>query len=275
MFRRRANSLAVLATLISACATPTPAPPTLSSNPASTSPSEPQTLVVFAAASLTDAFTEIGEAFEATHPGVTVEFNFGASNTLRTQLEQGAVADVFASANTREMDSAIAASLVISGTQQVFLNNQLIVLLPQDNPGNVQTLEDLARPGLKLVLAAEEVPVGGYSREALGKLEAQFGAGFKDKVLANLVSNEENVRQVVAKVQLGEADAGIAYGSDAVAAPELKTLAIPPEFNVIARYPIAVLAAAPRRQLAAEFVAFVLSSEGQGTLKKWGFTPIE
>jgi molybdate transport system substrate-binding protein len=107
----------------------------------------------------------------------------------------------------------------------------------------------------------------------LGNLEAEFGAGFKDQVLANVVSEESNVKQVVAKVQLGEADAGIVYGSDAVATAELGTLAIPGEYNITASYPVAVLANAPNRDLAEAFVAYVLSSNGQATLKKWGFSP--
>ncbi len=232
---------------------------------------QPQTLTVFAAASLLDAFAEIGKSFEAANPGVTVIFNFDGSQSLRTQLEQGAAADVFASANRQEMDALATQSLI--SNSQVFVANQLVVILPSDNPANIQTLADLARPGLLLVLAAEEVPVGQYSRQALNNLEAEFGAGFKDQVLANVVSEENNVKQVVAKVQLGEADAGIVYNSDAVASPDLGALAFPAEHNVIASYPVAVLANAPNRDLAEAFVAYVLSSDGQATLKKWGFSP--
>ena len=237
-------------------------------------PAKSTDLTVFAAASLTDAFTEIGQAFDATHPEVNAVFNFGGSQNLRTQLEQGAQADVFASANQKEMDAAIASGLVVSGTEQTFLNNHLVVILPAANPGAIQSLEDLARPGLKLVLAAEEVPVGNYARQALEKLDATYGGYYKQAVLANVVSNEDNVKQVVAKVQLGEADAGIVYSSDAIAAPDLKTIVIPPDANVVAKYPIALLRAAPSPALAQGFVDFVLSPEGQSILKKWGFTPI-
>jgi molybdate transport system substrate-binding protein len=253
-------SLLLTLTLPTACASP---------------PSASQTLTVFAAASLTEAFTEIGEDFEAAHPGVAVAFNFGGSQNLRTQLEQGAVADVFAPASQEEMEAALAAGLVASDTVQVFLTNQLVVILPADNPGRVEALGDLARPGLKLTLAAADVPVGRYALQALEKLEARYGAGFKDEVLAHVVSQEDNVRQIVAKVRLGEADAGIVYRSDAVAAPELKTIAIPDEFNVTAPYSLAALASAPHPQLARALVDYVLSSEGQATLKKWGFTPIK
>lgn len=273
------KSLLVIALLVLTSCAPqpvvTPQADTTTAIAAATDlPARSSDLTVFAAASLTDAFTEIGQAFDATHPEVNTVFNFGGSQNLRTQLEQGAQAGVFVSANQKEIDAAIASGLVVSGTEQVFLNNHLIVILPAANPGAIQSLEDLARPGLKLVLAAEEVPVGDYTRQALEKLDATYGGDYKQAVLANVVSNEDNVKQVVAKVQLGEADAGIVYSSDAIAAPDLKTIIIPPNANVVAKYPIALLKAAPSPALAQEFVDFVLSPEGQSILKKWGFTPI-
>lgn len=235
------------------------------------------TLTIFAAASLTQAFEEIGKSFETIHAGVTVEFNFAGSQTLRTQLEQGAVADVFASANHTEMDAAVKSSLIDSGAPQDFLTNKLVVVLPANNPASAQTLNDLTKPGLKLALAADTVPAGKYARQILDNIskDASFGSGFKTKVLANVVSNENDVKQVVAKVQLGEADAGIVYISDAVAAPDLKTIEIPNNFNVIAKYPIAALTKSANIDLAMQFTDYVLSSEGQAVLKKWGFTPIK
>lgn len=233
----------------------------------------PRTLTVFAAASLADAFAEIGQAFEAAHPDVTVRFNFAGSQNLRSQLEQGAAADVFASANQKEMDAAIAQSLVEPADARPFVTNELVVILPGDNPAGIDALEDLARPGIKLVLAAEEVPVGLYSRTALGNLQTRYGADFKARVLANLVSSEDNVRQVLAKVQLGEADAGIVYASDAQASQDVVTMEIPAEFNVIAEYPIAVLKLAPDPELARAFVDLVLSPDGQAALARWGFHP--
>jgi molybdate transport system substrate-binding protein len=236
-----------------------------------TSAPEPRTLNVFAAASLTDAFTEIGRNFESANPGVTLVFNFAGSQALRTQIEEGAPADVFASANQSEMDTLVAGAHVVEGSPQVFLNNKLVVILPENNPAGLVDLEDLASSGLKLVFAAEEVPVGRYSRQALDQMNSQFGSDFKDKVLANVVSNEDNVKQVVAKVQLGEADAGIVYTSDAVAAPELKTIEIPAELNVVAEYPIATVARSASAELADGFIAYVLSDAGQAILQKWGF----
>ena len=236
---------------------------------------KPQTLNVFAAASLTDAFTEIGKNFEAANPGVTVTFNFAGSQALRTQIEEGAPVDIFASANKTEMDTLVTEKLVSHGTPQVFLSNKLVVILPANNPAGLTKLENLADAGIKLVVAAEEVPVGKYARQALDQMNGQFGTDFKDRVFANVVSNEDNVKQVVAKVQLGEADAGIVYTSDAVAAPELKTIEIPAELNVIAQYPIAILTKAAHADVGSAFVEYVLSSDGQSILQKWGFAPPE
>jgi molybdate transport system substrate-binding protein len=240
------------------------------------SPSHPEarTLTVYAAASLTDVFTEMDTAFEDSHPGVTLAFNFGGSQNLRTQIEQGAPADVFASANAKEMEALVALNLVAAGTPRVFLTNQLVVILPKNNPAGIAALEDLSKPGLKLVLAAEEVPAGRYARQILENLNALFGADYRDKVLANVVSNEDNIRQAVTKVQLGEADASIVYISDAVAVPELQRITIPADMNVIVEYPIAALAESANSDLANEFIDYVLSSEGGATLRKWGFTPV-
>lgn len=234
--------------------------------------SNPQTLTVFAAASLTDAFAEIGNNFEAQNPNVTIKFNFAGSQALRTQIEEGAPADVFASASGKEMETLIANSFVAESASQIFLSNQLVIILPADNSATIDSLEDLANVGIKIVLAAEEVPVGNYARQSLDLMNASFGNNFKDKVLANVVSNEDNVKQVVAKIQLGEADAGIVYTSDAVAAPNLITIEIPTELNVIAKYPIAPLVESANADLANTFIAYVLSDEGQAILQKWGFS---
>lgn len=270
------NIALLLALVLTGCttaqATPTVAPATEEAVSAET---EPRILIVFAAASLTDAFTEIGENFQTANPNVTVTFNFAGSQALRTQLEEGAPADIFASANKTQMDAVIAASLITEGTQQNFLTNKLVVILPADNPAGLSKLEDLANPGIKLVLAAEEVPVGNFARQALDLMNASFGTDFKDKVLANVVSNEDNVKQVVTKVQLGEVDAGIVYTSDAVAAPELQTIEIPSELNVVAKYPIAPLLNSEHADVAQAFIDYVLSDEGQAILEKWGFSPIQ
>jgi len=249
-------------------ATDTAVPPT--ATPA------PRTLTVFAAASLTGSFGDIGKAFEAANPGVTVTFNFAGTQALATQLTQGAKADVFASANHTYMDNLVIANLAAPGYKD-FVTNVLEVILPANNPANVQTLQDLAKPGLKLVLEDKSVPAGAYSLQILANLskDPTYGSDFSTKVLANVVSNETDVKEVVAKMQLGEADAGIVYVTDAIAAPTLKTIAIPTNFNVVAKYPIAALTNAPQPVLAAAFVAYVLSTDGQAIMQKWGFTPVK
>jgi molybdate transport system substrate-binding protein len=230
---------------------------------------------VFAAASLTTAFKEIGRSFEASHPGVTVTFNFGGSNQLRAQIEKGATADVFASANKKEMDAAIAAKVVGAGSERVFVWNRLVVIMPKANPGKIESLKDLARPKLKLVLADKAVPVGRYALNMLDKMaaSAEYGTAFKEQVLANVVSQEENVKAVVAKVRMGEGDAGIVYVSDTAGkdGEHLASLPVPDAYNEVAAYPIAPVAASVRKDLGREFVEAVLSPAGNAVLKAHGF----
>ena len=231
-------------------------------------------LTVFAAASLTDAFTRIAGAFEETEAGVSIALNFEGSQALRTQLEQGAEADLFAPANTEQMEMALDSGLV-GEFAAIFARNRLIVITPAANPANIETLQDLASPGVKLVLANEDVPVGAYSRQFLENTSADpaFGEEFKDRVLANVVSEESNVRQVASKVQLGEADAAIVYASDVTdgLADDIATVEIPDRLNVVAEYPIAVTSDPPNADSAAAFIAFVLSEEGQAILADSGF----
>jgi molybdate transport system substrate-binding protein len=237
--------------------------------------SGPGTLTVFAASSLTEAFSEIGASFERANPGADVTFSFASSRTLRTQIGAGAPADVFASASMPEMESLGRAGMVAAGSPRVFLTNRLVVILPSTNPAGIQGLQDLSRPGLKLVLAAEEAPVGNYSRQALQQGNAGLGPEYSRQVLANVVSNEDNVKKVVAKVQLGEADAAIVYASDAVAAPDLKRIEIPAHMNITAQYPIAALSDSDQATLARRFVEHVLSPAGQAILGNWGFGPAD
>lgn len=234
-------------------------------------------LIVFAAASLTEAFDEIAQDFSTRYPGSNIIYNFAGSQQLAQQLGQGAPADVFASANRAQMEVAIEAGRVVSGTQHTFVRNRLVVIYPNENPGSLSNLQDLAKPGLKLVLAAKEVPVGSYSLEFFAKASASpdFNATYSETVLANVVSYEENVRAVLSKVVLGEADAGIVYTSDVTpdAAGEVGRIEIPDELNVVAAYPIAPVADANNPALAQAFVEYVLSEAGQTVLAKYGFIP--
>ena len=240
--------------------------------------SDPVELNVFAAASLTEPFTEIGKLFEAAHPGVSVMFNFAGSQQLAQQINEGAPADVFASANNKQMNVAIAAGSVVSGTQQTFTKNRLIVIFPKDNPAKIEKLADLTKPGLKLVFAAKEVPVGQYSQDFLDKASADpaFGSTYQADVLANVVSYEDNVKAVLAKVALGEADGGIVYSSDISGGDAYKVgrLDIPDALNVIATYPIALVKGAHNPDQGQAFIDFVLSAQGQAVLAKYNFIPI-
>lgn len=234
-------------------------------------------LTIFAASSLTDAFNELKAAIEAANPGTTITLNFASSSALRTQLEQGAKADLFVSADTVQMDNARNAGLLM-GDSAVFARNTPIIIVPANNPRGIASPADLAKPGVKLVLAAPEVPIGNYARQIIKKLatDPAMGADYEAKVLANLVSNEANVRAVVSKIQLGEGDAGIVYSSDitpAVAA-QVKVVSIPEGLNVIAEYPAAVVKGAANEAGARAFIDYLISDAGQSILRKWGFLPV-
>lgn len=233
-------------------------------------------LVVFAAASLTETFSDLGQRLESLHQGLTITYNFGGSPALRTQLEQGAPADVFVAADLAQMELARRHG-VVQGEAMIFARNRLVVIVPRDNPKQLRSFHDLAGPGLKLVLAAPQVPVGQYSRQALSKAQSEYGADFAERVLGNLASEEDNVKQVVTKVQLGEADAGMVYVSDVTPRVSQGVLALPiaDAYNQLATYPLALTATLQNRRAAEVFVAFVLSPEGQAILKAHHFIPVQ
>ena len=264
--------------LLAACGAPqTGGPSALGGGPSVQAPPRLSgEVTVFAASSLTEVFTEIAHGFETVHPGVRVTLTFGGSPQLRTQIEHGARADVFAAANVEQMDLAVRNG-VIAGTPRLFAGNRLVVVVARENRGRVDTLADLARPGLKVVLAQREVPVGAYARDAIQQLAAELGAGadYADRVLRNVVSEEPNVRHVLAKVQLGEADAALVYLTDVTpaTASAVRQLLIPEVANVVARYPIARTAGSSNADAAEAFIAYVLSPAGQEILKRYGFLP--
>ncbi len=230
-------------------------------------------LTVFAAASLKEAFTTIGARFDAAH-GSTTRFNFGGSDTLATQLAQGAPADVFASANQTQM-KVVQAKGLIAGMPTTFARNRLVVIVPRGNPGHIYNLADLGNPGVRLVLAAPSVPVGKYASAAFAVMarDAAFGPAFLARIARNTVSNETDVKAVAAKVVLGEADAGVVYVTDVTpaVAPKVAQIAVPGAYNQVATYPIAVTKGSGNASLARAFVADVLSPAGQGVLRARGF----
>jgi molybdate transport system substrate-binding protein len=225
------------------------------------------TLTVLAASSLTEAFGRIGADFEKAHNGVTVRFSFGPSDGLAQQIQAGGPTDVFASASPTWMD-AVAKDPGVDGRVD-FARNRLVVVTPIDDPGHVSSIDDLATPGLKLVLAATGVPAGDYAREILKN------AGISKPALANVVSNEEDVKAVIQKVVLDEADAGIVYVTDVTPAvqSEVREVPIPANVNVIATYPIAVVSSSAHASLAAGFVTYVSGTAGERALASFGFMP--
>jgi molybdate transport system substrate-binding protein len=225
---------------------------------------EPRELTVFAAASLRETFEALAKTFES-KSGVKVRVNLAGSQELRTQIENGARADLFASADQNHMATLVQASLVAA--PRVFARNTPVIIVPQDNPAKVASFDDLPR-ARKLVIGGPEVPIGGYTVQILDNA----GAAFKKQVMANVVSRELNVRQVLAKVSLGEADAGIVYRTDAIAGKDkVRIIEIPAKVNVIAEYPVAVLSKAPQAAAARAFVDLLLSAEGQKRLVAAGF----
>lgn len=231
------------------------------------------TLNVFAAASLTESFKEMATNYQQSHANVKLVFNFAGSQALVQQMTNGAPADVFASADQANMQKASAAGLVIS--PQVFAKNRLVVIIPASNPGKITTLKDLANKGIKIDIGAPSVPAGKYSLQVFSDMgkAADYGPTYVSAVKANIVSQEDNVKAVVQKVQLGEADAGFVYKTDVTAAvaSKVQVIDIPDNFNVIAEYPIAVTKGSTHQTDAQAFVQYVLSPDGQAVLSKYKF----
>jgi molybdate transport system substrate-binding protein len=233
------------------------------------------TLTIFAAASLSEAFSEIAEEYRSLNPGSEVAINFAGSQQLAQQLSHGASVDVFASADYQQIDNVIKSGRVEGGTEQPFIHNQLAIVLPEDNPGGILEFKDLEKTGIQLIFADSAVPAGRYSQEMLDRASAdvKFGVQFKGNVLENVVSYEENVRAVLTKIILGEADAGIVYLSDFIGASEenIKMVTIPDEVNVTASYLIAPLMDSGNKDHGMNFIQLVLSPNGQEILKLHGF----
>jgi molybdate transport system substrate-binding protein len=228
-------------------------------------------VVTFAAASLREACTELQSPFEQAHPGVHLRFNFAGSQELRTQLENGAPADVFISADTKQMDAAAEAGLV--GQELRLLSNSPVLIVPSSNPAGLKRFADL--PSVKrLVIGTPEVPIGNYTLQVLDKASATLGSDFRSRVEARVVSRELNVKQVLAKVVLGEADAGIVYASDAASAgAQVQVVPIPAEFNVVAHYPMAVVKRASFPEVANAYVQFLASPAARAVFVRFGFGP--
>ncbi len=230
---------------------------------------EEQELVVFAASSLQEAFGRIAASFRIEHPGVDVKLAFAGSQQFRTQIEHGASFDVFASADSVNAVPLVRANYL--GALATFAENEPVIVVAPAAASAVRSLADLPEVE-RLVVGTPEVPIGRYSLEIFDRASSELGEGFRRRVEARVVSRELNVRQVLSKVLLGEAQAGIVYRSDALAAKgPVHVVEIPANLNVVARYPIAVAARAPHPRLARAFVDFVRSPSGRAVLVASGF----
>lgn len=227
-------------------------------------------LVVFAAASLRSTFTTMGDAFRRQHPNVKLEFNFAGTQELRTQLEQGAEADVFASADQRHMAELVKAGRV--DQPRVFAKNEPVLAVAKESADRIASLRDLPNAN-RIVVGTPEVPIGRYTLQILDRAGKSLGADFRARVEAHVISRELNVRQIYSKVSIGEADVGIVYRTDVQGSDTgVKLVPIPPEINVIAEYPIGIVSHTKHAALAKSWLDFVLSSEGQRRLQKAGFS---
>lgn len=234
-------------------------------------------LTVFTAASLTGALTEIARDYEAAHPDMKIVLNFDGSQALRTQIEQGAHADLFLSANTKHMTALQGEGLIVNDSVKVFVKNKLALIVPKDNRANITGLSDLATPGIRLVIGTKEVPFGDYTRQALGKItnNSAYGPEYTSAVMKNVVSEDPAVTALVAKIRLGEADVGIAYASDVNDGDRafITMITLPDQYNVVASYPLGIVRESPVQDRAAAFAEYINSPEGNAVLTRYGFTP--
>ncbi len=283
---RALSLVAAIALLVVACgsgttgtAGTTPTAATASPAEPATSPSSPKTtrvdLQVYAAASLRPVLAALTAGYQVAQPGVTFSVSIDSSAALEAKIEQGAPADVFLAADMANPRALVDRGFA-SGTVTAFAGNHMALIVPVGNPADIQSPADLARPGVRVIACAEGVPVQRYTAQLLDKLVAAAGypAGFPDAYRANVVSAEDNVGAIVAKVALGEGDAGIVYVTDARASDAVETIEIPAEANVPATYGGVVVGASGAPEVAAAFLAWVAGPDGQAILSSFGFLPV-
>jgi molybdate transport system substrate-binding protein len=259
--RPRVAILALLAVAALGACSPQTETPTPSTSGSSTAPTVTGSMTVFAAASLTEAFTQIGKDFEAANRGAKVTFSFAGSSALATQINQGAPADVFASAAAANMKTVTDAGNA-DGTATVFVRNQLVIAVPKGNPKNVKGLADLTRAGVKVALCAEQVPCGAAAKTAMAAANVSITP----------VTLEQDVKAALSKVKLGEVDAALVYRTDAKSASsDVDGIEFPESAKAINDYPIVVLSRSANKPAAVAFVAWVTSDKGQAVLATYGF----
>lgn len=231
-------------------------------------------LTIFGAASLKSVLEQARTAFEAANPGTTLVVATDSSSALETQIEQGAPADVFLSADTTNPQKLVDGGFA-EGSAVAFAGNELTIVVPTDNPAGIESWQDLAEDGLKVIAAGEEVPITKYATQLVDKLGAQGDApaGFATAYAANIVSREENVKALIAKIELGQGDAGIVYVTDAAASTKVSTIAVPDAANVPATYAGVVVKASKHVPAAQAFLTWFAGPDGQAILASFGFLP--
>ena len=274
MNRRLLPLTGVLVLLLGACsgsATATPAASSAASPAASASPA-PANLTIYAAASLKAALAQVKTTYEAAHPGTTLTISTDASSALETKIEQGAPPDAFLSADTTNPQKLVDKGLTVGGVTK-FARNLLTVIVPQANPAHIGSPEDLANSGVKIIAAGDAVPITKYANQLVANLarEPGYPGDFAAKYAANIASKEDNVSAVVAKLELGEGDAGIAYVTDAKTSTKVTIVEVPPSANVPATYGGVVVKSSPSPDAAAAFLAWLVGPDGQAVLAGFGF----
>ncbi len=269
---RRLLPATLVALTVAACAGSPAASP--GASPAAATSAPAVELQVYAAASLQSALVRAAAAYEAENPGLTITASTDSSAALETKIEQGAPADVFLSADTANPQKLVAAGLA-AGAVSVFAGNQLTVIVPTANPAGIASPADLARSGVKIVACSDAVPIEKYTVQWLAKVSAlpAYGADFATRFDANVVSREDSVSAIVAKVGLGEGDAGIVYVTDARTTTQVATVGIPAAENVPAYYGGVVVRASAHAAAAAKFLGWLTGAEGQRVLASFGFLP--
>jgi molybdate transport system substrate-binding protein len=235
---------------------------------------EPAALTIFGAASLRGALDDVKAAYVALNPGSTITVSTDSSAALETQIEQGAPADVFLSADAANPQKLVAGGFA-SGEPVAFAGNKLTIIVPKGNPAGIASPKDLAKPGLKIIAAGDAVPVTKYATLLVKNLAAEAGypANFESAYTANIASKEDNVKAVVSKIELGEGDAGIVYLTDAAASDKVDTVDVPDEANVPATYAGVVVKASRNKDAAKAFLVWLAGPAGQAILAKFGFLP--
>ena len=274
MSRRLGTLIAALALVLAACSSSaTPAPSALAPSPAA-AVAAPASLTVYAAASLKAVLAKVQAAYQAANPGTALSISTDSSAALETQIEQGAPADVFLSADTANPRKLADAGLAVGGLTK-FAGNLLTIIVPVANPAAIRTPADLARPGIKVIAAGDTVPITKYATQLVANLAGQPGypADFGARYSANIVSRAANVAAVVATIELGEGDAGIVYVTDAKTSTKVTTIAVPAAANVPATYAGVVVKTSPNVATAQAFLAWLAGPDGQAILASFGFLP--